>query len=91
MLDREPDPPRLKRPERRRRKESPMDVSTVGLASAWANAQASATRQALEIAMLRQQAEADRGVVALLEAGVNGATAAPPPPEGQGRVVDRRV
>ena len=68
-----------------------MNVSAVGLASAWATAQASATRQTLEMAMLRQQAETDRRVVGLLEASAEAAKALPAPPEGQGQLVDRRV
>jgi hypothetical protein len=68
-----------------------MAVPTVGLASAWATSQAAATRQTLGIAMVRQQAEADRSLVALLEAGVDSAKATAPPPEGQGRIVDRRI
>jgi hypothetical protein len=66
-----------------------MDVSAVGIATKWAQAQAAQTGQAVEIAMLRQQAQADQSLVALLETAVDAAKASPPPPEGQGRNVDR--
>jgi hypothetical protein len=67
-----------------------MDVSAPAIAAQWAQAQAAQTRQTLEIAMLRQQADAERSIVALLEGSVEAAKA-PPPPEGQGRHVDVSV
>jgi hypothetical protein len=66
-----------------------MDTSAVGIATAFVQSRAEGTRQTLEIALLRRQAEADRSVVALLEAGIDAAKAPPPAPEGQGANVDR--
>jgi hypothetical protein len=68
-----------------------MDVSAVGIATNWAQARSEGTRQAVEIAMLRQQAQADRSLVALLEASVEAGKTPPRAPEGQGRAVDLRV
>jgi hypothetical protein len=65
-----------------------MDTSAVATATAWASMQAATTRQAVEIAMLRQQAQSERSVIALLEAGTEAGKAPPPPPEGQGLHVD---
>jgi hypothetical protein len=68
-----------------------MDVSAAGIATNWAQAQAAQAGQAVEIAMLRQHAQAERSLVALLETAVETAKAPPPAPDGQGRNVDLRV
>lgn len=68
-----------------------MDVSAAGIATTWASAQAAQTGQAMEIAMLRQQAQAEQSLVALLESAVEAAKAPPPAPDGQGQVVDLLV
>ncbi|CAM5773555.1 hypothetical protein [Bosea minatitlanensis] len=57
------------------------------LAQSLAAMQAASTQQALSLAMLRQSAAADRGVVALLEQGAEQAKAVLP--AGQGQQVDR--
>ncbi|HEY8566267.1 MAG TPA: hypothetical protein VIL65_12250 [Beijerinckiaceae bacterium] len=62
--------------------------STAGIAEAWSTTRADPQNQALSLAMLKQQAKADQGVVALLETA---ADTAPPAPPGQGQQVDRRV
>jgi hypothetical protein len=72
-------------------KEPLMDVSAVGIATNWAQAQAAQTGQAVEIAMLRQQAQAERSLVALLETAVEAGKAPPPAPDGQGQAVDLLV
>ncbi|WP_449254719.1 hypothetical protein [Bosea sp. (in: a-proteobacteria)] len=57
------------------------------LARSLAMMQAASTQQALSVAMLRQSAAADRGVVTLFEQGAEQAKAALP--AGQGQQVDR--
>ena len=65
-----------------------MNAPPVGIASAWSTIRADAVQQALEIAVLRQQAKADKTVLDMIETA---AEAGPPPaPEGQGRQVDLR-
>jgi hypothetical protein len=65
-----------------------MDVSTVGIATTWAETRAAAAQQALEVAMLRQQAQADRSLVPLLEEAVEAGKSPAVAPAGQGRHID---
>jgi hypothetical protein len=65
-------------------------TSTAGLAQAWTATRADQRQQAMEILALKQQAAAERAVVELIEEAAP-PPPAPPAPEGQGRLVDRRV
>jgi hypothetical protein len=62
--------------------------STAGIAQAWAATRADAQSQALSLAMLKQQSDGEKTLVAMLDAA---AQSAPPPLSGQGQQVDRRV
>jgi hypothetical protein len=65
-----------------------MNVTSAGIASSWAATRADSAQQAVEIAMLKQQATAEQGVVQLMEVAVETAKTPAPPPPGQGRHVD---
>ena len=64
-----------------------MDASPVGIVSTWWSLRMDAVQQALEIAVLKQQAKADEAVIAMIDRAAAGA----PPPEGQGRRIDVRA
>jgi hypothetical protein len=66
-----------------------MTTSPLGIASAWSTLRADAVQQALEIAVIKQQAKAQEAVVAMIDRATE--SAPPPAPEGQGRAVDVRV
>jgi hypothetical protein len=66
-----------------------MNTPPVGIASAWSTLRMDAVQQALETAVLKQQAKADEAVIAMVDRATAGA--APAPPEGQGRMVDIRA
>jgi hypothetical protein len=68
-----------------------MDVSATGIATTLAVTRAAATQQAMETVMLRQQAQAEQGLVQLLETAVEAGKSPPPAPEGQGQHVDIRA
>ena len=59
----------------------------VSLATSIVSMQAASTRQALSVEMLKQNAQADQGIVAMLQQGVEQAKATLP--AGQGALVDR--
>jgi hypothetical protein len=65
-----------------------MDVSTVGIATTWAETRAATTLQAIEIAMLRQQEQADRSLVQLLDQAVEAGKTPAAAPAGQGQHID---
>jgi hypothetical protein len=67
-----------------------MDVtSPTGIASAWLAVKTDATQQAVQLSMLKQQAEVERSLGQLVEQAVE--ERAPPAPEGQGGQVDIRI
>jgi hypothetical protein len=66
-----------------------MNTSPVGIANAWSSIRADAAQQALALAVVKQQAQAQEAVVAMIDRASE--TAPPPAPEGQGRKVDVRV
>jgi hypothetical protein len=66
-----------------------MNALSVGVARAWSTIRADAVQQALEIAVLKQQAKAGEAVVKMVDRAAGDGS--PPPPDGQGREVDRRV
>ena len=59
----------------------------VSLARSMVSMQADSTRQALSIEMLRQNAQAEQGILAMLQQSVEQSQAALP--AGQGTLVDR--
>lgn len=59
----------------------------VSLATSIVSMQADSTRQALSVEMLKQNAQAEQGIVAMLQQGVEQTQAALP--AGQGTLVDR--
>jgi hypothetical protein len=63
--------------------------STAGFAASWVSAKADQRAQVVEIAALKQQAEAEQALVTILEEAAAPKEASPPP--GQGQLVDRRV
>ena len=64
--------------------------ATAGLSSSWTAARADPQQQAVQLAALKQQDQAERAVVALIDSAVAD-TRLPPAPDGQGRNVDIRV
>lgn len=67
-----------------------MDVSSpAGIAAAWSAMNGAATGQALQVAMVKQQQQADQSVVDLLQQAVDPESSVAPP--GQGQHVDIRV
>lgn len=67
-------------------------TSTAGIAASWTAARQDAGRQAMEIAMVKSQADAERAVAEMVdETARAGREASPPPPPGQGRYVDVRA
>lgn len=67
-----------------------MNAPPVGISSAWSTIRADAAQQALAVAVARQRAEADEAVLDMVRSAPE-PERAPPPPEGQGERVDRRV
>ncbi len=65
--------------------------ATAGMNSSWSSMRADPKSQAVQYAVLAQQARAEQGVVNLVEKAVQTERAPPPPPPGQGRVVDVRA
>ncbi len=66
-----------------------MNVSaTAGIAASWAASNAATVQQEVAMAVLKSQAEAGQAAVTILEQAVQ---SAPPPPPGQGRLVDKQV
>ena len=61
----------------------------VSLATSIVSMQAASTRQALSVEMLKQNAQAEQGIVAMLQQGVEQAKATLP--AGQGALVDRNA
>jgi hypothetical protein len=64
-------------------------TSTAGIAQAWTSTRADQRQQATEIVALRQEAAAGQAARPLAESARP--PLGPPAPEGQGRVVDKRV
>jgi hypothetical protein len=65
---------------------------TAGIAGAWSAARDAGASPAVEVAVVKQAAEAEQALVATLDEAVRSAAAEPPaPPPGQGRYVDVRV
>jgi|GEM_PF-469446 len=62
------------------------DLSTLLVA-----AQAGATRQNVQIAVMRKANEMDQAVLSLIDEGAQNLKAVSPPPEGMGRVVDKQA
>ncbi len=65
-----------------------MSVSSAGIASTWAATRRDSTQQAVDMAVLKQQAKAEESVVQLVETAAEPARTPAPPPPGQGRHVD---
>jgi hypothetical protein len=65
-----------------------MDTSPVGIAAALVAMQAGAMREAVQTAMIKNQAKSAETVLQLIEAADLGRSAAPP---GQGGTIDRRA
>lgn len=65
-----------------------MNVSSAGLSSSWTTQKPDSTQIAADVAMLKQQAQTEEGVVALVEAAAEAPKTPAPPPPGQGRHVD---
>lgn len=64
-------------------------ISSAGIAASWAATRADSQQQTMAIAALKQQAQADQSLVAMLEQSAQETKAAAPP--GQGQIVDVRV
>jgi hypothetical protein len=68
-----------------------MDLSSVGVATAWAQTRAAAAQQAIGIAMLRERARSEQSLVHLLEKGVEAGKSPPAAGQRQGGTVDIRI
>jgi hypothetical protein len=65
---------------------------TAGIAGAWSAAREAGASPAVEVAIVRQAAEAEQSLVAMIDEAARAAPdPSPPPPPGQGRFVDVRV
>ncbi len=64
---------------------------TAGIAGAWSAARDVGASPAVEVAIVKQAAEAEQAVVAMIDQAARATERPAPPPPGQGRYVDVRV
>ncbi len=64
---------------------------TAGIAGAWSAARDAGASPAVEVAVVKQAAEAEQAVVAMIDEAARATERPSPPPPGQGRYVDVRV